>query len=242
VKPSPTSEHLPKAQGATYHLPHKSSHGVLDDASSVKHTSRKEAAKADIPVPVGPSSHTTQLALSPQGAVHLSQIDVKPSTNNTAPKVSSSVVSSNPIVPTYPSSQGHQVRFEEQAGGAWLAQVQDGWGRVQRLPVICAPDQTPEKAIQLLSCKDPVQYKYWVHVLETDQPPWAPRFVYVGALSVRGGSRRDRVSDNDLSSMGTLFTVGIGSQGIETRFGSRDHYANSVAVNSRALTNKTWEQ
>ena len=232
VKPSHTSGTSPKAKGATQHPSHKSAHVVLYGASLVKHTYRKEAEETDTPVPVGPSTHTTQLALPPQGVAYPSQIDVKPSTNNTAPKVSSSVASSNPVVPTYPSSQGHQVRFEKQARGAWLAQVQDGWGRVQKLPVICASNQTLEQAIQLLSGKDPAQYKYWVHVLETDQPPWAHKIVYVGALSIRGGSRRDRVSDNDRSSMGTLFTVGIGSQGMEMRFGSRNHHADSMAANN----------
>jgi len=93
---------------------------------------------------------------------------------------------SNLAFHTYPSAQGHQVRFQEQAG-TWMAQVQDGWGREQELPVICAPDQTPVHALQQLSSKAPGQHKYWVHVLETHQPPWAPRIVYVGVLGVRGG-------------------------------------------------------
>ncbi|MFM2428508.1 MAG: hypothetical protein RL012_392, partial [Bacteroidota bacterium] len=33
------------------------------------------------------------------------------------------------------------------------------------------------------------QYKYCVHILETNQPPWAPKVVYVGALALRGGGQ-----------------------------------------------------
>jgi len=93
---------------------------------------------------------------------------------------------SNLAFQPYPSAQGHQVRFQE-ADGKWLAQVQDVWGRSQGLPVVCARDQTPTQALQKLASKAPGQHKYWVHVLNTHQPPWAPRVVYVGALGLRGG-------------------------------------------------------
>jgi hypothetical protein len=91
---------------------------------------------------------------------------------------------------TYPSSQGHQVSFKE-ANGKWLAQVQDGWGREQCLPVVCATLQSPERAIQILSSKAPGQHKYWVHVLETNQPLWAPRVLYVGRVGIRGGMEKE---------------------------------------------------
>jgi hypothetical protein len=65
--------------------------------------------------------------------------------------------------------------------------------------VICAPDQAPEKAIQQLASQAPGQHKYRIHILETDQPPWAPRVVYVGALGLRGGMRlgMTNISDDD---------------------------------------------
>ena len=90
----------------------------------------------------------------------------------------------------YPSAQGHQVRFQE-ADGKWFAQVQDGWGREQLLPVVCANLQPPARAIRMLSGKSPGQHKYWVHVLETNQPLWAPRCVYVGKLGIRGGMKKN---------------------------------------------------
>ena len=87
---------------------------------------------------------------------------------------------------TYPIAHGHHVRFEKQVG-RWVAQVQDVWGRVQHLPVLCAPHQTPERAIAALSGKALGDYKYCIHILDTNQPPWAPKAVYVGALGLRGG-------------------------------------------------------
>jgi hypothetical protein len=86
----------------------------------------------------------------------------------------------------YPSAQGHQVCFKE-TDGKWLAQVQDGWGRMQMLPVVFAPGQSPTQALYKLARKSTGQHKYLVHVLETSQTPWAPRVVYVGALGLRGG-------------------------------------------------------
>ncbi|MCU0318325.1 MAG: hypothetical protein MUC61_03265 [Amoebophilaceae bacterium] len=87
---------------------------------------------------------------------------------------------------TYAIAQGHQVRFQE-TSGSWLAYVEDVWGRSQVLPVICAPDRVLSSVIGQLASKVPSQHKYWVHVLETDQAPWAPRVVYVGVLGLRGG-------------------------------------------------------
>ena len=73
------------------------------------------------------------------------------------------MVLSSPLTLSYPIAQGHQVRFEEQAG-VWVAQVQDVWGRVQKLPVVCAPDQSPTQALQKLASKTLGQYKYCVHI------------------------------------------------------------------------------
>jgi len=136
------------------------------------------------PTSLGLSDCKTQPSLPPQSAAHPAQTEEKPNTNDTVPQPPSCV--------PYSSAQGHQVRFQE-ADGKWLAQVQDGWGREQELPVICAPDQTPTQALQKLASKAPGQHKYWVHVLETHQPPWAPRVVYVGAIGVRGGMQGDYV-------------------------------------------------
>ncbi len=86
----------------------------------------------------------------------------------------------------YLTAQNHQVSFREEAG-VWKAQVQDVWRRTQVLPVLCAPGRTLVKAIEALASKTPNQHKYEIHILETDQPPWAPRVVYVGAMGLRGG-------------------------------------------------------
>ena len=94
--------------------------------------------------------------------------------------------SPNHGTPTYLIAKGAQVRFQKQAD-TWQAHVKDVWGREQMLPMVCAPDQTQEQAIAVLASKAPAQYKYCIHILETDQPPWAPKVVYVGALGLRGG-------------------------------------------------------
>jgi hypothetical protein len=114
---------------------------------------------------------------------------------------------------TYPSSQGHQVSFQE-ANGKWLAQAQDIWGRAQLLPVVCALDQTSTQAIQKLASKTPGQHKYWVHVLETNQTPWAPRVVYVGALGIRGGMKEEAEENTKMPSLShvTTFTTPAAAQ------------------------------
>jgi hypothetical protein len=251
VKHAYTFEPSPKVQEAAQHPTHKSAHRVLDNTLLVQYTHRKEMPGTAISAPVWSSAHVVQLALPSQEAENSSQTEEKSSTHHMVRWASSPAALSSFSARPYLSAQGHQVRFERQAGGAWLAQVQDVWGRVQRLPVICAPDQTPEQAIQLLADKDPAQCKYWVHVLETDQLPWAPRFVYVGGLGIRGGgnssshdhgssgrsnreSRRDRddfFNDNRHTGV-TLGAVGIGPQGPEMRFGPRNHHAESMAANN----------
>jgi hypothetical protein len=265
VKHAYTSEPSPKVQEAAQYPTYQSVHRVLDNTLLVKHTHRKEMRGTAISAPVWSSAHAVQLALPSQEGENLSQTEEKSITHHTVRQASSHAMLSSASARSYLSAQGHQVRFEEQAGGAWLAQVQDVWGRVQRLPVICAPDQTSEQAIQLLADKNPAQCKYWVHVLETNQLPGAPRFVYVGVLSIRGGgnssssghgssgrsnreSRRDRDDfSNDNQRVGvTLGTVAIGSQGAEMRFGPRNHHADSIASNSavneaiRSAASGTW--
>ena len=132
------------------------------------------------------SASVPQLALAPQAAAHAIQMEIKPSTDDTTDQALSRSMPGNLLTQAYPSSQGHQVRFHEQAG-TWMAQVEDVWGRRQELPLVCAPDQTPERVLQQLSSKALGQHKYWVHVFNTHQPPWAPRVVYIGALGIRGG-------------------------------------------------------
>ncbi len=89
----------------------------------------------------------------------------------------------------YLISQGRQVSFQQEESGVWQARVVDVWGGTQVLPVVCAPDQTQAQAIAALSGKILIQHKHGIHILETSQPPWAPRVVYVGALGLRGGGQ-----------------------------------------------------
>jgi hypothetical protein len=258
-----TSGPSPRAQEAAQYSAHKSGHGVLDNALLVRHTHRKGTQVTAVSVPVWSSTHTTQPVLPPQGAENPLQTEEKSSTRDAVHQGSPRAVLSSSSAQPYLSAQRHQVRFEEQAGGAWLAQVQDVWGLVQRLPVICAPGQTTEQAIRLLADKDPAQYKYWVHVLETDQLPWASRFVYVGALGIIGGgnssssdrgssdrsnreSRRDRDDFFDGNrGRAHLGSIAIGPQGMEARFGPRNDHANAIAASNAVNEgirrgNETW--
>lgn len=119
-------------------------------------------------LPALPPACAPQPLPSTIGTSHQPQIEIKPSTDNTVYQSSSCVVLSSLLTLSYPIAQGHQVRFEEQAG-VWVAQVQDVWGRVQKLPVVCAPDQSPTQALQKLASKTLGQYKYCVHI-PRDEP------------------------------------------------------------------------
>ncbi|MHA7877588.1 MAG: hypothetical protein ACX93T_01540, partial [Bacteroidota bacterium] len=102
--------------------------------------------------------------------------------------------------PLYPIAHGQQVSIQEQ-DGRWFAQVQDIWGRTQVLPVVCAPNQTPEQAIELLSYKPSGHYRYWIHILDLAviHSLCVSRVVYVGALGLRGGG--NSASSSGASSM-----------------------------------------
>ena len=132
------------------------------------------------------SHHETQPAASAQKIAHVSQTPSphRPEAMRRQPSSPTSLPGT--VSKSYALHQGQQIRFQQQAG-TWVAQVQDTWGRTQQLPVLCAPHTTSERAIEGLSTKAPGQHKYCVHILETDQPPWAPRVVYVGAMGLRGG-------------------------------------------------------
>jgi hypothetical protein len=53
------------------------------------------------------------------------------------------------------------------------------------LPVLCKEDVSV--ALRKLEGEAALHTQRRIHVLETHQPPWAPKVVYVGALGLRGG-------------------------------------------------------
>ncbi len=171
---------------------------------------------------------------TPEDVVRRPLAKIESRTHHGMPQASSSASSNNSVVQTYPIAHGQQVNFYVQEG-KWLAQVQDVWGHIQVLPVVCAPDQTPEQAIALLASKTLDQYKYCIHILDTNQSRRTSRVVYVGALGLRGGSfsgDRGDFFNNRRTPRVDLFSVGIGSRGVETRFGPRNNYADSMAANN----------
>ncbi len=173
----------------------KPQRAVPDKAPASPHAlhSNQPVVATPPPTSVKPSDRTTPLSRPLQRAVRLPQTEVESRSDDTAHQAPSRAPLSS-AAQLYPSAQGHQVGFQEEKG-VWQAQVTNVWGCTQKLPVIGAPDQAPEQAIQQLASKAPGQHKYCIHVLETHQPPWAPRVVYVGALGVRGGGNSSS-SDN----------------------------------------------
>ena len=161
----------------------KPQRAVPDKAPASPHAlhSNQLVGATSPPTSVKPSDRTTPLSRPLQRAAHPLQTATKSSV--TAQQTPTHAA---PKTQLYPSAQGHQVCFEAQSG-VWQAQVTNVWGCTQKLPVVCAPDQAPERAIQQLASQVPGQHKYCIHILETDQPPWASRVVYVGALGLRGG-------------------------------------------------------
>ena len=156
----------------------KPRHTGQEKAPIAPHTQHKQCPETSLPV------FTSQLSPSTTAVAHQQQAQTTSSTDDQAHQ--SLAVPPNPPTQAYLSAQGQQISFQEQAG-VWKAQVQDVWGRTQVLPVICAPEYTPQQAIEALASKALGQHKYGLHILETAQPPWAPRVVYVGALGLRGG-------------------------------------------------------
>jgi hypothetical protein len=140
----------------------KPRHAVLSKAAMAQRT-QHQVPSPPAHLPALPPACAPQPLPSTIGTSHQPQIEIKPSTDNTVYQSSSCVVLSSLLTLSYPIAQGHQVRFEEQAG-VWVAQVQDVWGRVQKLPVVCAPDQSPTQALQKLASKTLGQYKYCVHI------------------------------------------------------------------------------
>ncbi|MFM2428182.1 MAG: hypothetical protein RL012_66 [Bacteroidota bacterium] len=129
----------------------KPRHAVLSKAAMAQRT-QHQVPSPPAHLPALPPARAPQPLPSTTGTLHQPQTKIKPSTDNTVHQASSCVVLSSPPTPSYPIAQGHQVCFEEQAG-VWVAQVQDVWGRVQKLPVVCAPNQSPERAIEAFASK-----------------------------------------------------------------------------------------
>jgi len=84
-------------------------------------------------------------------------------------------------------SSGREITFSQVEGG-WTAVVKETWGtfsREESLPVICRGELSA--ALRNLEGQKAIRTQRRIHILETHQPPWAPRVVYVGSLAVRGG-------------------------------------------------------
>jgi hypothetical protein len=74
----------------------------------------------------------------------------------------------------------------------WQASVKDMWGTFPReatLPVICK--ENLPAALHNLKGQEAVHVQRRIHILEIDRLPWAPRVVYVGAMSLRGGMEKE---------------------------------------------------
>jgi lysozyme len=221
-------------------------HAVSGESSlDVRHEAQQQWTALP-PTLVEPAELKRQPYLSLTSIAHPAQSVSKLKTDDTGHQSFSCVpFVSGAATPFYPIAQGYHVCFEAHSG-VWLAKVQDEWGRMQMLPVVFSPDQSPIQALQRLAAKSPNQYKYWVHVLETDQLPWAPKVVYVGALGVRGGGNstssgaHDSVGSRDRRDFDhprndrrgasiDLLTVSIGPSSSTVHFGPRNRHTDSMA-------------
>ena len=96
---------------------------------------------------------------------------------------------STPIGP-FVLASGQEVLFSL-VGAYWQARVTDRWGTFSRkttLPVIGKEDVSV--ALHNLQGQEAGHTQRRIHILETNQPPWAPRVVYVGAMGLRGGMEK----------------------------------------------------
>ena len=95
-------------------------------------------------------------------------------------------IASDPCGP-FALSFGEEVTFHR-VTGQWQAQVKETLGacsREQTLPVRFAGDPFVQlKNLQELGAR---YTKNRIHILQTDQAPWAPRCIYVGAMGLKGG-------------------------------------------------------
>ena len=89
--------------------------------------------------------------------------------------------------PFYVAAQGQQISFRRKPAGTWIAQIVDGWQRVQELPVVGTFNQDLDEAIAALADKAPRQHCSGIHVIDKDASTGNTGIVYVGALGVRGG-------------------------------------------------------
>ena len=185
------------------HNPQKALYAAKTSSCENTQPKQRQVSPYATHLPALSTTHIPKPWPSTPGSAYQPQAPQKPSINPTLAAGSSCIASSITPTPSYVIAQGHQVYFEEQSS-TWRAQVQDVWGRTQVLPVIGAPDQTLREAIEALASKAPGQHKYCVHILETDQPPWAPRVVYVGAMGLRGGE----IAQVVVVSVNTLTTSG----------------------------------
>ncbi|MCU0318124.1 MAG: lysozyme [Amoebophilaceae bacterium] len=221
-------------------------HAVSGESSlDVRHEAQQKWAALP-PTLVEPSEFRKQPYLSLTSTAHPVQSVSKLKTDDTIHQSLSRVpFVSDSAKSFYPIATGYHVCFEAHSG-VWLAKVQDGWGRMQMLPVVFSPDQSPTQALQKLAAKSPDQQKYWVHVLKTDQLTWASKVVYVGTLGVRGGGNSassgadDSVGSSDRrdfdhprndrrgASM-DLLTVSVEPSSSTVHFGPSNRYTDSMA-------------
>ncbi|MHA7877763.1 MAG: ankyrin repeat domain-containing protein [Bacteroidota bacterium] len=174
----------PAYAGGALDKPQQHTSRVRQDVSPAAAVSLSYSAEAVVAVPMaGTQSKQASTALDISDAACVAaHTKYAPQGMSTTPSLCHSLVPKT----RYLIAGGYEVGFCEETGG-WVAHVQDAKGRVQVLPVLCAPDQTPRQAIEALASKAIERYKYCIHLLKAHQPPWPLRVVYVGNLGLHDG-------------------------------------------------------
>jgi hypothetical protein len=107
------------------------------------------------------------------------------------PKSSTAVAFFGTPMGPFVLASGQEIIFRR-VYDCWQASVKDMWGAFYKettLPVICKEDLPV--ALHNLKGQEAGHTQRRIHILEMDRLPWAPRVVYVGAMSLRGGMEKE---------------------------------------------------
>ena len=193
-RPSPRPLHV-TTLGSSGHIPVSTQHitknlqYMVCDAGYLAGYNPPQYAISPVVTSLAPPRHSVPLksvAFSIVTKSELSPLYQSPSLKSSTEAIASL---STPIGP-FVLASGQELLFSL-VGAYWQALVTDMWGTFSRqttLPVIGKEDVSI--ALHNLQGQKAVYTQRRIHILETDQPPWAPRVVYVGAIGLRGGMEK----------------------------------------------------
>ncbi len=189
LSPATTSELPGHALVSTQHATKKSQSVVQDEGCLARHkpfqhTTFCVVTPLAFPKDLAPIRSAASSFVTKSTSFPLSQ---SPSSKPTIQLVTTLGASIGPFA----LASGQEIVFSRVADH-WQARVKDMWNtffRETTLPVIGKEDLSV--VLHNLQGQEAVHMQRRIHILETDQPPWAPRVVYVGAMGLRGGMEKE---------------------------------------------------